>query len=179
MQLTEPLEPEQQAAELILPTKHALNCIEAFLEYCSIEQWFPATFDEFPASGIGIDVGNHAAVEDRLPVPPAIVNAIQADDRSLKVKASGTGGPHHVWQRRAKQRRFVVITGSRDKRRDDIAVPVAEGDDLIALDLLVSVEADVVAPFLRRRGRAVAVNDGHVEKSGFMKPQYHDRENDI
>src|ERR1700681_3726274 len=84
MQLTEPLESEQQAAELILPTKHALNGIEAFLEYVGVEQWFPATFGEFPASGIGIDVGNHAAVEDRLPVPPAIVNAIQADDRSLR-----------------------------------------------------------------------------------------------
>jgi hypothetical protein len=40
-----------------------------------------------------------------------------------------------------------VVAGSRDKRRDDIAIPVAEGNDLIALDLLMPVEADVVAPF--------------------------------
>ena len=39
-----------------------------------------------------------------------------------------------------------MVAGSRDKRRDDIAVPVAEGNDLIALDLLMPVEADVVAP---------------------------------
>jgi hypothetical protein len=34
------------------------------------------------------------------------------------------------------------------------------------------VEADVVAPFLRRRGRTIAMNDGHVEKVGLTKPQY-------
>src|SRR3979490_1506170 len=125
--MTEAFKAKQQAAELILPTKHALNGIEAFLEYCSTEQWLPAAFGELSASGIGVDVGTHAAAEDRLPVLPAIVNAIQADDRALKVKASGTGGPHHIWQRRAKQWRFVMITGSGDKRRDDIAVPVAKG----------------------------------------------------
>ena len=38
-----------------------------------------------------------------------------------------------------------MVARSRDKRRDDIAIPVAEGDYLIALDLLVCVEADVVA----------------------------------
>src|SRR5271166_635138 len=179
MKLAETLESEKQAAELILPTKHALDGIEAFLEYVSIEQRLPATFGEFPASGIGIDIGNHAAVEDRLPVLPAIVGAVQADNRSLKVKANRTGCPHHVWQGCPQEWRFVVISGSRDKRRDDIAVPVTEGYDLIAFDLLVSVEADVVASFLRRRGRAIAMDDGHVEKVGLTKPQYHDRENDI
>ena len=41
-----------------------------------------------------------------------------------------------------------MVARSRDKRRDDIAIPVAEGDDLIALDLLVRVEADVVAALI-------------------------------
>ena len=68
-----------------------------------------------------------------------------------------------------------MVAGSRDKRRDDIAIPVAEGNDLIALDLLMPVEADVVAPFLRRRGRTIAMDDGHVEKVGLTKPQYHGR----
>src|SRR3982074_1111446 len=110
--MTEAFKAKQQAAELILPTQHALNGIEAFLEYVSIEQWFPATFGEFPASGIGIDIGHHAAVEDRLSILSAIVNAVQTDNRSLKINASRTGHAHHVWQRRAKQWRFVVITGS-------------------------------------------------------------------
>ena len=148
MQLTEALEPEQQAAELILPTKHALDGVEAFLEYVSTEQRSPTAFGRFPASRIGIDIGHHAAVEDRLPILSAIVYAVEADNRSLKVKTNKTGYPHHVRQGRAQERRFIVVARSRDKRRDDIAIPVAEGDDLIALDLLVRVEADVVAALI-------------------------------
>jgi hypothetical protein len=75
--MTETLEPQEQSAELVLPTKHALNGIETFLEYVSTEKRFPAALGGFPASGIGIDIGHHAAVEDRLPVLPAIVNAVR------------------------------------------------------------------------------------------------------
>jgi hypothetical protein len=51
-----------------------------------------------------------------------------------------------------------------------IAIPGAEGNDLMALDLLVSVEADVVTSFLRRRGRDIAMDDGHVEKVSLTTP---------
>ena len=47
MQLTEALEPEQQAAELILPTKHALDGVEAFLEYVSTEHGFRPRLADF------------------------------------------------------------------------------------------------------------------------------------
>jgi len=177
--MTEALEPKQQAAELILPTKHALNGIEAFLEYLSTEQRFPAALGGFPASGISIDIGHHAAVEDRLPVLPAIVNAVQADDRPLKVKTYRAGYLHHIWQRLAQEWRFTVVPRSRDKWRDDIAIAVAEGHDLIAFDLLVPVETDVVATLFRGRRRAIAVDDGHVEKAALVEPQHHHCENDI
>src|ERR1700728_1187365 len=157
---TEALEPEQQATELILPAKHALNGIETFLEYVGIEKRLPATFGEFPASGIGIDIEHHAAVEDRLPILPAIINPIQAYNCSMQVYANGTGYACHDRQGVAQKRRFIMVAGSRNKRRDDIAIPVAEGNRLVALDLLVSVEADVLTTFLRRRGRAIAMDDG-------------------
>ena len=72
-----------------------------------------------------------------------------------------------------------MVPRSRDKRRDDIAISVAEGDDLIAFDLLVSVEADVVAALFRRRRRAIAMDDGHIEKAGLTKFQHHDCGNGI
>ena len=153
MQLvTDALEPEQQAAaELILPIKYALDGIEGFLEYVSIEQRFPATLGKLPASGIGIDVGDHAAVEESLALPilPAIVDAIQTDDGSLKVQTNRTGHSHHVWQGRSQERRFVVkFPGSRDKRRHDIAIPVAEGDYLIAaLAFLCPLKPMLSPPF--------------------------------
>jgi len=99
--------------ELILPAKHALNGIEAFLEYVSIEQRLPATFGEFPASGIGIDIGHHATVEDRLPILPAIVNPIQADDCSMQVDANGTGYSCHDRQGVTQEWRFIVVAGSK------------------------------------------------------------------
>ena len=68
-----------------------------------------------------------------------------------------------------------MVPRSRDKCRDDIAIPVAEGDDLIAFDLLVSVEADIVASLFRGRRRAIAMDNAHVEKARLMELQYHGR----
>ena len=72
-----------------------------------------------------------------------------------------------------------MITGSRDERRDDIAIPITERHDLIAFDFLVSATADVVTAFFRGRRRAIAVDDGHVEPVGLMEPHYHGGENNI
>ena len=58
--------------------------------------------------------------------------------------ANGTSYSCHDRQGVAQDRRLIMVAGSRDKRRDDIAVPVTKSHDLVALDLLVSVEADVV-----------------------------------
>ena len=72
-----------------------------------------------------------------------------------------------------------MVARSRDKRRDDIAIPVAECDYLIALSLLVCVEANVIAALFRRCRGAIAVDDSHVEKVGLVKPLYRGDENDI
>jgi hypothetical protein len=74
---------------------------------------------------------------------------------------------------------LIVIAGSRDKWRDDIAVAVAKGHDLLAFDLLVSVEADIVASLFRGRRRAIAMDNAHVKKARLMELKYHGRENDI
>ena len=57
MELAETLEPEKQAAELILPTEHALDGIEALLEDLGVEERLAATFRRFPASRVRLDVG--------------------------------------------------------------------------------------------------------------------------
>ena len=124
---------------------------KAFFEYVGIEQRFPATLGGFPASGIGIDVGQHAAIEDRLSVLPAIVSTVQADDRSLKLKTNRTSYSHHLWQGHAQKRRFTVVPiAATNGAMMTLTIAVAEGHDLIAFDLLVPVETDVVAarPFL-------------------------------
>jgi hypothetical protein len=89
MQLAETFEPEQQAAEFILPTKHPLNGIKPFLEDLSVEEWLAAAFGGSPRPGIGVDVWHHIAIENRLPVTPAIVDAIKAYDRASKIEFDG------------------------------------------------------------------------------------------
>jgi len=141
-------EPEQQAAELVLPAKHTLNGVEPLLEDRFVKEWLAAAFGGLSASGIGIDVRHHAAVEYRLPVSPAVVNAIQAHDSSSEIEADGTRDPRHHWQRLTEEWRFVPIAGRGYEWRDDVAVPVAKGHDLVTFDLLVPAEADVVAALL-------------------------------
>ena len=75
----------------------------------------------------------------------------------------------HQRQGFSQERRFIAIAWRRNKRRDDIAIAIAEGDDLVAFDLLVPAEPDVVAAFLRRCRRTIAMDDSGVEKIGLMK----------
>jgi hypothetical protein len=58
-------------------------------------------------------IGNHPAIENGFPVRPAIVDAIQTDDRSLKVKANGKGDARHQQQNFSQERRFIAIAGRR------------------------------------------------------------------
>src|ERR1700712_4266702 len=95
MQLAEAFEPEQEVAEFVLPAKHTLNGVEPFLEDRHVEQWLAAAFGGLPVPGIGVDVRHHAAIENRLPVTRAIVNAIQAHDRAAEIEANRTRDPHH------------------------------------------------------------------------------------
>ena len=93
MQLAETFEPEQQVAEFVLPAKHTFNGGEPFLEDRRVEKWLASAFGRLPVSGIRVDVRYHAAIENRLAVTRAIVNAIQAHDRAAKLQADGTRDP--------------------------------------------------------------------------------------
>ena len=125
-----------------------------------------------PTAGVRVDIGNHPAIENGFAVPPAIVDAIQANDSSLKIKANCKGEARHQRQGFSQKRRFITIAGRRNKRRNHIAIAIAESDDLVALHLLVPAEADVVAAFLRRCRRTIAMDDRGIEEIGFMKLQH-------
>lgn len=71
MQLAEAIESKQQAPELIFPAKHPLNGIEPRLKNGGVEQRLATALGGFSTAGIRVDIGNHPAVEDGLPVNPA------------------------------------------------------------------------------------------------------------
>src|SRR3954452_13738451 len=56
---------------------------------------------------------------------------------------------------------------------------VAEGDDLVAFQLLVSVEADAVATLLGRRRRAITVEDRDIKQIVLVKLHHRAGENSI
>jgi hypothetical protein len=118
---------------------------EPLFEYGGIEEWLAASLGHFSAARIGLDVGDHRAIENRFPVFLAIAGAIQANDRSSEIKTNSTGDACHLRRGFAQQRRFIAIAGCRNKRCDHIAIPIAEGDDLVPFHLLVTAEPDGIA----------------------------------
>ena len=169
VQLAEAIEPKQQSPELIFPAEHPLDGVEPLFENGGVEERLAASLGGFSTAGIGVDVGDHPAIENGFAVNPAIVDPIQADDSSFKVNANSIGDARHQRQGFPQKRRFIAIARRRNKRSDHIAAPIAEGDNLVAFHFLVTAEPDVVAAFLRRCRRSVAVDDGGVEEIGLMK----------
>jgi len=98
VQLTEAIESKQQAPELVFPAKHTLDSMEPLFENGGVEKRFAASLESFSTAGIRVDIGNHPAIENGFAVSPAIVNAIQADDGSVKVNANSMGDARHQRQ---------------------------------------------------------------------------------
>ena len=91
VQLAEAIATKQQAAELIFPAEHTLDGVEPLFENGGVEKRFAASLESFSTAGIRVDIGNHPAIENGFAVSPAIVDAIQADDGSVKVNANSMG----------------------------------------------------------------------------------------
>ena len=89
-----------------------------------------------------------------------------------QVQAHHTGDACELRQRFSQRRRFVAIAPGCHERRNHVAVPITEDDDLVALDLLVATEAEVIASFLGCCGRAITVNDGDVQTIVLSKPEH-------
>ena len=179
VQLAQAFEPQQQTPELILPSEHALDGVETLFKNGGVEQRLAATLGYFSTAWIRVDVRGHPAIENRFAINPAIVDAIQADNGSLKIKADSIADARHKRQGFPQERRFIAIARRRNKRRDHGATPIAENDDLVTLHFFVTTEPDVVAAFLRGCRRSIAMNDGCVEKIGVMKRRHRVSKNGV
>ena len=165
MQLAEAFEPKQQAAKFIFPAKHPLYGIESLFENGRVEEWLVASFGASSTAGVRVDIGNHPAIENGFAVPPAIVDAIQANDSSLKIKAN------------ARPRRDTSGKASR-KSGDSLRLPGAETNGAITLQLR-SQKATILSPFTflcplkpMSPRRTIATDDRGIEEIGFMKLQH-------
>ena len=155
-----------------MPSPYPLNGPEALLEDSRIKALLAAPLRGFTPARIFRNVGHHAPVENGLAVGPAVVDAVQTDGRALQVHADGVGQLGKSGQGVAQQRRFVAVARRAYEWRDDVAVPVAEGHDLVALEMLVTAVAEIVAAFFRRRRCAIAMNDRQIEQLVIIKPAH-------
>jgi hypothetical protein len=77
---------------------------KSFLKYRRFKERLATALGLLSAAHVRVDVGDHAAIENRLAVGPTVVGAIQADDAALKIHAHVSGDAHHFGQGFAQQR---------------------------------------------------------------------------
>jgi hypothetical protein len=69
VQVTQVIESEQQAAKLILPGEHTLDCLKSLCKNVGIKQRLAATFRLLPAAAwIGITIRFHVTIKEHVSV---------------------------------------------------------------------------------------------------------------
>jgi len=172
MQRTYAFKPKQQTTELILPTKHALDRIEPLFENGGVEKRLAASLGGFSPAWIGVDVGDHAAIENCFAVLPAIIDAIQADDGPLEAKAIAWASVSLAARLRETSAihcdcRLLPTNGA-----ITLQLRSQKATILSPFIFLWPLNPMFVATFLRRRCRPIPINDGRVEKICLKKGRY-------
>ena len=81
---TYPFKPQQKPLKFILPGKHTFYRSKAFLEDCLIIKSLSPSFGLFAISRVFFNVGDHASIENLLPIFSTIVSRIQANNTSFE-----------------------------------------------------------------------------------------------
>ena len=103
VQLTEAIKAKQQPPILVFPSEHSFNRVKSLVKNSRLKERLAAALGSFSAARIGIDVGDHATIENRFAVQPTIIDAIEADDGAAKVHADHSGDARHFRQRLSQQ----------------------------------------------------------------------------
>jgi hypothetical protein len=163
VQLTDPLEAHQSAPELILPTEDSLDSLKLFLKNGWVENRFASTLGCLSTTRIFRNIRNHPAIENGFAVGATIVDPIQADEGLVQIESDLFGDATHFRQCCLQQRRLVTIVRCRNKRSDDVAVTVTEGNHFVAFEMLVPTEPEVVTALLCHSRRPIPVNDTDIK----------------
>ncbi len=91
VQLTDPLEAQQQATELMLPGEHSLDGEKTFLKDCRVENRFASPLWSLSATRICRNIRHHAAIENGFAVRPTIVDPIETDGGLVQVESDRLG----------------------------------------------------------------------------------------
>ena len=138
---TDPFKPYEKPLELVFPCENSFYGAETFFKNRKIEHRLASTFGLLPVPLIGLDVGFHARIEDLLAVCMAIIDAIKAHGRSFKIEPYSFCNALPWAHCFPYQGGLVSVARCTSHRRNDIAVTITYGDNLVTLHVLMAVVA--------------------------------------
>ncbi len=135
------IEPYKKPFELILPCENSLYGSKPLIKNRKIKHRLATPLGLLPVPLIRLDVGFHARIEDFFAVCMAIIDSIKTHSRSFKVEAYSFCDVLQWTHCFPYQGRLVSVARCKYHRRNDIAVAITYGDDLIPLHVLMAVVA--------------------------------------
>ena len=95
-----------------------------------------------------MSTGNHAGMENALPIVRGIKTTIEVQGGSTEIDTHLFGHLFQRFQALRQQDHVRLIHGSHGEGSQHIAMVVRDGDDFLALLVLVAQVANAIAPFL-------------------------------
>ena len=141
------LKPQQQPLEFVLPRKGPIDTGSEGMDDF-IKQTLSSTFRSLSDTGILFDVGDHAGIEHALAIVRGIKAGVEIQIGASEVQTDRFGHSLQGFQSLWQQDHIRLIDGSHWAWRDDIAMVVGNGDNLLALLMFVARVANAIPPFL-------------------------------
>src|SRR5215468_8137539 len=113
-----------------------------------VKETFAAALGALAVAGILRDVGDHAGIENALPIVGGITAAIEVEISASEVQTNLFGYLFQCFQALGEQDHICGIDGCDGHRSSHIAVVVRDGDDLLPRLVFVPRVPHPVAPFL-------------------------------
>src|SRR5499427_3703532 len=113
----------------------------------SIEQALPSALGGLAIARILFDVRNQPRIEDALPIACGIKATIEVEIGAFEVQTDLFGHAFQCFQTIREQHHVRLIHGSHGDGSEHIPMVVDDGDDFLALLVLVAGIADAIPPF--------------------------------
>src|SRR6266850_4236345 len=147
MALLHVFKPKEQPLECILPGECPIDASSQGMDG-GIEEPLASSLGALAVAGILFDIGDHARIEDQLPIALGIKSRVEIEISPSKVQTDHFGHPLQSFQTLRQQDHIRLIDGSHGEGRQHIAMVVGHGDDLLPLLMFVARIPKAISPFL-------------------------------
>src|SRR6266436_988943 len=113
-----------------------------------VEEAFASAFRGLAVAGILFDIGDQAGIENALAIVRGIKAAIKVERGPSEVQPDLFGYLLQGVEALRQQDHVGLVDGSHGDRREDVAMIIDDGNNLLALLVFVSRVPNTIAPFL-------------------------------